>query len=297
VGLIPARAFQEKLAALRAADALGRETAQRDSSVQVAEAVGREMAKEAFAGVVKPIAAAGKAVTGLLGKLVGKKAPAAVGKAIPAASHAGGEVVGRVARRSTPLTSNQVGGAVVQRAPLQPGKLRPASGEPLAYGSPGGGTVTQKQFQTARAGNVHATQPVAAQSPFARATDAPTAGAATGSSMGGKSPGKVRPAAEAAPAPVQAGGTAPPAEAAAGAAAEGGKSRGIMAAAWKHRAPLALGAAGLGAYGLMKAAPAAMRMVEGSKAHPMAYGGGWSPTEYGYGSTPWSGGQQGMGRY
>jgi hypothetical protein len=58
---------------------------------------------------------------------------------------------------------------------------------------------------------------------------------------------------------------------------------------------LAVGALGAGAYGAYKAAPWAARQVEQTSGMPLAYGGGWSPTPYGYGNTPYGSGVQTMG--
>jgi hypothetical protein len=59
--------------------------------------------------------------------------------------------------------------------------------------------------------------------------------------------------------------------------------------------PAALGALGLGAYGLSKAVPWAAHTMENTGGMPMAYGGGWSPTPYGYGYTPYGPGMPTMG--
>lgn len=58
-----------------------------------------------------------------------------------------------------------------------------------------------------------------------------------------------------------------------------------------------LGAAGLGAYGLMKAVPWAVRAAREEGSMPMAAGGGWSPTPYGYGYTPWGNAAPNMGAF
>jgi hypothetical protein len=48
-------------------------------------------------------------------------------------------------------------------------------------------------------------------------------------------------------------------------------------------------------YGLMKGVPWAARQLEHSSSQTMAPSMGWSPIEYGYGSTPWGPGQASMG--
>jgi hypothetical protein len=58
---------------------------------------------------------------------------------------------------------------------------------------------------------------------------------------------------------------------------------------------LAAGGIGAGAYGAAKAIPWAARQVEQTSAMPLAYGGGWSPTPYGYGYSPYGSGVQTMG--
>lgn len=56
-----------------------------------------------------------------------------------------------------------------------------------------------------------------------------------------------------------------------------------------------LGAAGLGAYGLIKAAPWVAQTAREESSMPMAAGGGWSPVPYGYGHTPWGNAAPNMG--
>lgn len=56
-----------------------------------------------------------------------------------------------------------------------------------------------------------------------------------------------------------------------------------------------LGGAGLGAYGLYKAVPPVAKAAMEESKMPMAYGGGWSATPYGYGYTPWGPGASNMG--
>lgn len=56
-----------------------------------------------------------------------------------------------------------------------------------------------------------------------------------------------------------------------------------------------LGGAGLGAYGLYKAVPPVAKAAMEESKMPMAYGGGWSATPYGYGYTPWGSGVPNMG--
>jgi hypothetical protein len=56
-----------------------------------------------------------------------------------------------------------------------------------------------------------------------------------------------------------------------------------------------LGAAGLGAYGAMKAVPALARDIKSSSEIPLAHQGGWSATPYGYGHTPYDGGMPNVG--
>lgn len=55
-----------------------------------------------------------------------------------------------------------------------------------------------------------------------------------------------------------------------------------------------MAAGGLG-YGLYKGVPWAARQLEQSSASPMAHGGGWSPTPYGYGYSPYGQGSPNMG--
>lgn len=84
--------------------------------------------------------------------------------------------------------------------------------------------------------------------------------------------------------PVTAGG---------GAAPGSDESKGILSGAWKHRRLLAGGALLGAGYGLYKGVPWAARQLEATSQTPMAYGGGWSPVNYGYGSNPYGAGQGG----
>lgn len=55
------------------------------------------------------------------------------------------------------------------------------------------------------------------------------------------------------------------------------------------------GGAGLGAYGLYKGVGWGARQMEQASTTPWAYGGGWSPTPYGYGRSPYGPGSPTMG--
>ena len=94
--------------------------------------------------------------------------------------------------------------------------------------------------------------------------------------FGGRQPAKGGTAAGGA-----AGGPGEAVSEAGGAAAKG--------SGWKGKA-LLYGGLGLGAYGLMKGVPWAARQLEAGGGGSMAYGGGWSPVPYGYGSTPYGAG-------
>ena len=69
----------------------------------------------------------------------------------------------------------------------------------------------------------------------------------------------------------------------------------LLPAMWKHRG--ALGAAGvLGAgYGGVKGLQWGARQLEQTSNSPLAQGGGWSPTPYGYGYSPYGSGSPTMG--
>lgn len=88
--------------------------------------------------------------------------------------------------------------------------------------------------------------------------------------------------------PVEAGSGKP------GTVTEPGKpTPGILPFMWRNRVPIAV-AGGLAAgYGVMKGVPWAARQLEQTSQTPMAYGGGWSPVDYGYGSNPYGAGQGG----
>lgn len=127
-------------------------------------------------------------------------------------------------------------------------------------------------------------------------------GETVGAKMRAKNTGTVAQGPAPAPAPTQAGTVAkgPAAATQAGgtvaagpAAAEPG--RGIMSGAWKHRRSLATAGALGGAYGLYKGVPWAARQLEQSSHTPTAYGGGWSPINYGYGQNPYGAGMPNMG--
>jgi len=74
------------------------------------------------------------------------------------------------------------------------------------------------------------------------------------------------------------------------------KGKGILPFMWRNRAPLALGGAALGMYGVGKGAQFAARQLEQTSTTPQSQGtpGGWSPVNYGYGNNPY-GNQQAMG--
>lgn len=83
------------------------------------------------------------------------------------------------------------------------------------------------------------------------------------------------------------------------AAAQGGFMKGLSsvgrsAATFGKVLPWAVG--GGIAYGLMKGVPWAARQLEHSSSQSMAPSMGWSPVDYGYGSTPYGPGMANMGR-
>jgi len=82
-----------------------------------------------------------------------------------------------------------------------------------------------------------------------------------------------------------------------GAPAEENKG-GLLRFAWRNRVPIAVGGALAAGYGVYKGVPWAARQLEQTSHTPMAYGGGWSPVDYGYGQNPYGaamGGYMGPG--
>jgi len=77
----------------------------------------------------------------------------------------------------------------------------------------------------------------------------------------------------------------------------GKSSVGVGKLALRNKMPLAVGAAGLAAYGATKIVPKAVRKLDTAKMQPMAYGGGYSSVNSGYGETPWTMPKQPMGRF
>ena len=78
---------------------------------------------------------------------------------------------------------------------------------------------------------------------------------------------------------------------------ESEESKGILPFMWRNRVPIAVGGALAAGYGVSKAVPWAARQLEQTSHTPMAYGGGWSPVNYGYGQNPYGAGQGGYMGY
>jgi len=64
----------------------------------------------------------------------------------------------------------------------------------------------------------------------------------------------------------------------------GGAVKGVGKMAWRNKGPLALLGAGAAAYGAAKAVPKALRFLDNTNNSSMAYGGGYSNMNYGYGA-------------
>lgn len=76
----------------------------------------------------------------------------------------------------------------------------------------------------------------------------------------------------------------------------GSAVKGVGKLMWKNKLPLAVLGAGAAAVGAVKAAPKVVRALEQTKNTPMAYGGGYSSVNYGYGApSPYAMPRQPMG--
>lgn len=214
-------------------------------------------------------------------------------KAAPSAGPtAGSGVLRRRAGKVTPVKpaakvySGEGSGMAQAAAPkvepvMRRGKpVGPSQAAPQAAGG-GGGQSYSWEAQGGAPGRVKPA-PVASASP----TGPVGPGAQTGKA--GTVPPASQQAAKQAPPAQQAAKQAPPTQQAPAPEQSGGKGM-----TWGKAAPwLALG--GLG-YGLYKGVPWAARQLESASSTPMAYGGGWSPVPYGYGSTPYGEGMPTMG--
>ena len=80
-----------------------------------------------------------------------------------------------------------------------------------------------------------------------------------------------------------------------GSVAPNSKSTGPQVKRFGMGKALAAGGLAAGAYGAYKAVPWAANKMDEANSTPMAYGGGWSPVPYGYGSNPYGQGMPSMG--
>lgn len=260
-------AVQAKLAALRAADNMARHQAHTDVTVELAKVAGvlmaqgqaDEMTKEALLGRL-----ARRMVSGTRGTLqnVGSKlrARSAVSKAMSEAAPAGASTGPSILRRRA--------GKVTEVKPMSKSYVG-GTGE-VTPRAPKVETVMRRGQPSTGAGPRVAP---AAQAPATKTAPKGTVKEAPKTAPKGK---------------VQEAPSSPPAQ-------EAKKPFSVGRMMWKNKGLLGLGALAGGIYGGGKAIGWAARQAEQASSSPMAYGGGWSPTPYGYGYSPYGPGQPTMG--
>lgn len=225
-----------------------------------------------------------------------QRAKGALGKLKPAPKPTVG---GAAARPNAPGVFRRRGGKVtpVKQAPQgaapkpkveQVRRRRPAPQAQPTSAQPTGGHPYRTQAQTVAA--KPAAKAPASQVASASPTGTVGPGATTGSRAGQVRPADQMPKSREARKAVKQQQAAAAAQQAPAAAAADPSGKGF---GW-GRAAL-YGGLGLGAYGLYKGVGWGARQLEQTSATPMAYGGGWSPTAYGYGPNPYGSGIPNMG--